>query len=188
MNGLKQRMRARVNLTTVMFACVAVLAIPFLTVITGVNPALTTAAYPIRRASHITLIDSSPLDRSIQLQGSLIAQGDSHEITELSFTIASVTGAKPLNLTDNSLKISYRDQNQRVNNLTWTQRFQGSHNDNDLLDPGELLQLTIPLTGVLKAHLGPNTAFVIDVTPPQGAILSLKRTTPAQLDTTLDLN
>jgi len=188
MNSLKQLIKDRVSLATVTFACAAVLTIPFLTAVTSFNSSLTTITpYAAKSASHVVLTDLSEIDHSIQLQGSLIAQGNSREITELNFTIASAADAKPINLADHSLKISYRDQNQRIKHLTWTAHFQTNYH-NQLLGPGEQVQLTIHLSGVLKTHLGPNTPFVIDVTPPQGAILHISRTTPAQLDSTLDLS
>lgn len=136
----------------------------------------------------VTLAGLSATRHPLELQGSLLARSTDHEITELIFTLVNNGSAKPIKLTDDTLTLSYRDPFQQVAHLTWSKRFQGNHNPDDLLDQGELVQLTVHLSGALSTKLGPNTSFVIDVTPAQGARFSINRTTPGDFTPIMDFN
>ena len=136
----------------------------------------------------VTLAGLSAMRPPLELQGSLMARSTDHEITELIFTLVNNGSAKPIKLTDDALTLSYRDPFQQVTHLAWSKRFQGNHNQDDLLDQGELVQFTIHLSNALSTQLGPNTAFVIDVTPIQGVRLSISRTTPGDFASIMDFN
>jgi archaellin len=73
-----------------------------------------------------------------------------------------------------------------VNDVSWDKAFVGSNNSNDLLEAGELAEITVDLASLSPA-LGPNTEFTIEVKPPAGAVLNISRTTPAAIGDVLEL-
>jgi flagellin FlaB len=128
---------------------------------------------------------------SMELKGGIIGTAitSTQEITSVTFTLANVLSGQPINLatgTDAVVVVEYRDANQRTAITDWTVKWLGDTNGNDLLETGEMAELTVPL-GDLTPGLGPNTTFVIEVKPPTGAVLNLQRTTPAYLDVVNDL-
>ena len=184
--NLKQLRQATFNLTTITFACTFMLIIPFILTVSGFQ--LFPGAPPAlaANASSTGLTDFSAIDRNLELQGSPIAHSDQRAVTDISFTIANTVGTEPINLADNSLQLSYRDGEQRISHLVWSHRFQGIHDNDALLEAGERVHLTVALSSILKTKLGANTPFVIDITPAQGAILSIHRITPAKLNPTIE--
>ena len=136
----------------------------------------------------LPLVTFTHTDQMIEAKGSLIAHSDGHAITEVIFTLAGAQKMRPFQLNADTLTVSYQDHAQQVAHLAWTMRFQGDHNQDDRLDPGELVQLTVPLAGVLTQKVGPNTPFVIQVTPAYGAVLSLQAATPAELAPVMELD
>lgn len=124
---------------------------------------------------------------SMQVKGAILAEGDAaaDEVTNLRFTLQLVAGGDPVNLTAGANRvvvIDYRDGTQILTNLAWTADWvvhnDGAAND-DLLEEGELVEITVPLA---TAALGPNTEFTIEVKPPTGAVLTFNRTTPAAIE------
>ncbi len=161
----------------------------FILIVTHFNVHLTlTDPFIVEAPKLVTLAGFSPMHRTIELQGSLIARSANNQITNVVFTMANASGAKPLKLTDDTLTIRYRDPFQRVTHLAWSKRFQGDHNHDELLDQGELVQFTVRLSGALAAKLGPNTPFVIDVIPVQGTLVSISRSTPGDFEPIMDFN
>ena len=138
---------------------------------------------------------------SLEVRGSVIAEGttgDGAEVTNLIFTLATVTGGNPVDLTpppdgegdaENTLIIDYRDANGRVADIEWTATPMGVDDGDNLLEDRELAQITIDMSKVLTGEntLGPNSTFVIEIKPPTGGTMPLERTTPAVIDAVMDL-
>jgi flagellin FlaB len=131
---------------------------------------------------------------SMELRGSMIAEGDTvaGKVTKLIFTVANVAGGEPIDLTEppnNVMVISYRDENQHHTNITWSKAWLGKNDGDELLEMGELAEITIDLTAItgFTPTLGTNTVFAIEVKPGRGASLILERTTPARIDKVMDL-
>jgi archaellin len=74
-----------------------------------------------------------------------------------------------------------------LGNNDWSVQWLGNENGNGLLEVGELAEITVDLTASLSNTLSTNTTFVLEMKPPDGAILNLQRTTPAWLDMVNDL-
>jgi archaellin len=130
----------------------------------------------------------------MELRGSMIAEGDTvaGKVTKLIFTVANVAGGEPIDLTvppNNVMVISYRDENQHHTNITWSKAWLGKNDGDELLEMGELAEITIDLTAItgFTPTLGTNTVFAIEVKPGRGASLILERTTPARIDKVMDL-
>ena len=107
--------------------------------------------------------------------------------------------------------ISYRDKDQFLNDVPWTVSYPGDDDGDNLLEHNEKAEITVWLLnrdfgvasvssadsatvmssrGITSAADAPlvNGEFTIEVKPPSGAVLNLRRTFPSQFDTVIDLN
>ncbi|MCH8061405.1 MAG: hypothetical protein IH861_02765 [Chloroflexi bacterium] len=86
------------------------------------------------------------------------------------------------------LLVTYNDKDQLVNDLYWTKQFVGVSDDDDLLEIGERVELTIQLAGLAQSTpLTKNKRFQIEVKPAEGSVLSVERAMPAQVDVSMNL-
>jgi len=134
-------------------------------------------------------------------------------IKQISFTLTNVLGGEAIDFTPptanttsnnglaatnstNKVVINYIDKDQKINNLYWTVTKLGDDNGNNLLEQNEKFLITIGestgtaggnLVTALNPDLGINKTFSIVVIPPSGAVLQIERTTPAYIDTIVNL-
>jgi archaellin len=115
---------------------------------------------------------------------------------------AGETGRISGTMNDNATNvviISYVDADQKVDNLYWTKTFIGQNNRDDMLDPGEQVQITIGgaathatsggnLTDALSPHLTVNKSFTIEIKTASGSVLTFERTIPATVNSVMSLN
>ena len=129
---------------------------------------------------------------SMEIKGSVIAKDDggTGNVSTIVFTVGLVSGGDPVDLSTDAAKkvvvIGYRDSTQFVNDVPFTVAWIGAHQNDPLLEQGELAEITLDLSGLSPA-LGPNQQFSIEVKPPVGAVLDLQRTTPAAIAAVNDL-
>lgn len=126
---------------------------------------------------------------SMELRGAIVAQTDGSEVTDIIFSVANAAGGNAINLTapvSNTLIIDYRDDAQREANLTWTLTWIVRNDTDDLLEEGELAEISVDVSA-LTTPLAENTQFAMEVKPGQGGVIVVERTTPAFLDTIIDL-
>lgn len=130
---------------------------------------------------------------SMSVKGSIIAEGSGTNVSDVIFTVSLVAGGDPVNLDDaaatKEVVIGYRDESQYEPDLTWTVNWivnKDGGTADDLLEEGELAELTVDLSG-LGTALSTNTAFTLEVKPPTGAVLNINRNTPAAIESVMDL-
>ena len=114
-------------------------------------------------------------------------------------------------VTTNRTSIVYIDDNQILQNVPWSINFMGDDNGDTLLDDGEKAEVVVWLmnrttatdvtsnssvnymasstTGLTSSGtlLTPNDQFTLEVQPAEGAVLTIRRTLPAALDTVVNL-
>jgi len=155
---------------------------------------------------------------TLELRGPIIATanntGDLGTIKQISFTVANVLGGEKVDFTEpldtgtngiapadstNKVVINYIDENQTKTNLFWTVTKLGKDDGDMLLSADEKYQITIGSTdngtdggnlinALAPNYLNKNTTFTIEVVGPAGAVLTIERTTPAYIDTIMNLN
>ena len=126
---------------------------------------------------------------SVELKGSMIGIGGSSIVSEVIFSVAQVAGGAPIDFTSGANRVvlvEYRDQDKRQEISNWSVSWLGYNDSDALLEARELAEITVPLSTSIA--LGTNTTFVVEVKPPQGAVLNLQRTTPANIETVMELN
>ena len=154
---------------------------------------------------------------SLEIRSGVIAEanatGDNGTVKQVSFVISNALGGEPMDFTaptadnatglaasgsSNKVVISYIDQDQQENDLYWTVTKLGNADADDLLERNEKFKLTIGdttagagagnLIDALDTDLTVNKQFSIIVSTPFGAVLEIERTTPAYIDTIMNLH
>lgn len=128
---------------------------------------------------------------TLELKGNVVAQGNATQVDYLVFCVANALAGEAIDLTDpsggeNVVVISYASENVRTDDLTWTANPMGLDDGDDLLEAGELFEITVDLSGCGET-VGTYHTFTIQVKPPVGSVLVIERTTPAALDTNMIL-
>jgi len=138
---------------------------------------------------------------SMEVKGAVIANGTAGAsgadgtVQTIVFTVAPVSGGNPIKLVDvvsgtpptsPTTVISYRDATVSLSSVPFTVAWI-TGNSNDLLESGELAEITVTLSGTGFTSLGPNTPFTLEVKPPTGAVIDLARTTPAAIEAVMEL-
>jgi flagellin FlaB len=140
--------------------------------------------------------------------------GSNGFLSQMTFTLSNEMGGAPVDFTsplnhdinglcpsdsENKVVISYLDEYQKVDNLFWTLNWLGASNGDNLLDGGEMVQVTIGNTTAGAAggnledalsghHLSINTKFTIQIVTAGGATSIFERTTPAYIDRTINFH
>jgi len=123
---------------------------------------------------------------SIELLGDVIAHGSAGKVTNVTFTLTLTAGKNPVDLTPGRTVISYMDKNHYKNNTNWSISWVGEQETADnILEFGEKAEITVNVT---EFNLGTNTEFTLEVKPPEGASLTITRTTPSAIDAVMNLH
>ena len=149
---------------------------------------------------------------TLELRGGVIAvassTGSGGDIGIVKFTVANVLGGEAVDFTEptdtdndgladtnapNVVVINYQDQDQTADDLYWTISKLGNADSDDLLEANERFEITIGdasgnLTTVLNPDLTVKKTFNLEILTPAGATLSIERTTPAWIDTIVNLH
>ena len=154
---------------------------------------------------------------TLELRGGVIAKagatGADGTVKQVSFTISNVLGGEPIDFTaptadsantgladsssTNKIVINYIDEDQAYNDLYWKVTKLGNADADDLLEQNEKFEITVGAdtgdTGgnmpeALDTDLTVNKTFDIEILTPVGAVLVIERTTPAYIDTIMNLH
>jgi flagellin FlaB len=153
---------------------------------------LSAGTFSTERGKEAIFAGLSEVQSSMEVKGSVIARsvstGTTGTVDSIVFSIANAVGGEPINLDDTNrvVVIGYRDATTITNNLDWTLHWLVQSDDDDLLEGGELAEITVPISGA-GIDLGTNTDFDIEIKPQAGAVLNIQRTTPAYIELVYDL-
>jgi archaeal flagellin FlaB len=132
----------------------------------------------------------SGVQSSMAVKGAVIAEGNGTTVDDVVFTLSLVSGGDPVDMTaaaaSRKVIVGYRDATQLINDVDWTVTWIGANDSDNLLEDGELAELKV--SGIGAASLGANTPFTLEVKPPTGAVLQINRTTPASIETVMELH
>ena len=144
---------------------------------------------------------------TLELRGGVIATanttGASGTVQTIKFTVGNVLGGDPIDFTiptdaggdgiadtgsSNVVVINYVDDDQAVDNLAWTITKLGNADSDSLLETNERFEITLTnLVGALNPDLTVKKTFNLEVLTPGGATLNIERTTPAWIDSIVNL-
>ena len=141
---------------------------------------------------------------AVKVTFNLAVSVSSSEVIDLSppYTFDE-TGTDPDIDTAGPAVVSYTDREQHITSIPWTASFLGGNNNDNLLDPGEMAEITVWLhpvnTGTNVYSLGTgsdsyltdrllaNETFTLTFDPGSGAVINIQRTLPVRLDAILHL-
>jgi archaeal flagellin FlaB len=179
--------------------------------------ALSAGLFSTQKAQEAVYSGLKEAQSTMELRGGVIATagttGADGTIKQLTFVVSNVLGGEPIDFTEpsesasnngrsantssNKVVINYIDSNQTVTDLFWTCTPLGTTNGNALLETGEKFQITIGsdnqtleggnLLDALTTALTVNKTFTLEIVTNAGAVLTLERTTPAYIDTKMNL-
>jgi flagellin FlaB len=141
--------------------------------------------------------------------------GNNGKVQQISFIVSNVLGGEAIDFTPpsenetqnngladtdstNVVVINYQDEDQTVNDLYWTIEKLGNADADNLLETNERFEVTIGSDTVgddggnlcdalTAANLTVNKTFNLEILTPVGAVLQIERTTPAYIDTIMNL-
>jgi flagellin FlaB len=153
---------------------------------------LSTGLFSAERGKETVFAGLSKTRGSLTLSGGLLATSDQTEITALTFDVTLAAGGDSVSVdpsaTNGRTVISYIDDAITDADLTYTVDPVVGNGDN-VLQPGEMMEINIDLTQNAQIALGANDTFTLEIKPPSGSFLVVRRTTPASIsDTVIDLN
>lgn len=176
---------------------------------------LSAGLFSTQKSSEAVYSGLEEAQSTLELNGSVIGcdTGDDNDMDYVKITLANTLNGEPINFTEptdagpdgkadagssNVVTISYVDDLERVDDLSWSVTQIGDTDGDNLLETGERFELTIPaatsagaddFTGVLgDGQLDTSHEFKLEIKPPTGAVFEIERTTPANLDPVMNLN
>jgi len=175
--------------------------------------ALSAGLFSTQKAQESVYSGLKEAQSTLELRGGVIAtanatgRADTGKIQQLSFVVANVLGGEPMDFTQptangttglatgtssNVVVINYTDDDQSVNDLYWTIEKLGNADSDDLLENNERFQITVGsntcnLMGALNPDLTAKKTFNLEILTPVGAVLQIERTTPAYIDSIVNL-
>lgn len=152
-----------------------------------------------QRSSEVIRAGLSEASSAIELSGGVIAK--SSETSDGKRYVANITiyvktgpGKEPIDMSDNTLTVSYMDPYIHVAHLTNGTNLIVSEvrGDNDvLLEYGEIWQIVVKLDEIYgdlaSIRVGANDRFVIEIKPAVGAMLTVERILPPSIDPLMNL-
>ena len=99
----------------------------------------------------------------------------------ITFYLSDETGAT------HTMIISYIDSGQRIDDIAWSKTEVGKGDGDDLLEPGEKMQITINISQ-LSTKVVADTNWTIEIKPDRGSAMTIERTMPSAIDDVMYLN
>ena len=123
---------------------------------------------------------------AVELKGDIIAKMDNGLASEIYLFVGIPAAGTPVDFSPSSanvspLVISYIDANNMIPSMNWSITKLSTINDDNLLDPNELFQVTIFVPNSGNVSIGPYHRFTLELKPPDGPVLSISRTIPARV-------
>jgi len=151
---------------------------------------LSTGLFSSERGKEAVYAGLAKTRGTMELSSSVIAKSNGTNVTTVDFDVVLAAGGDSVNLdpaaTTNRTVISYIDNARVINSLTYTAT-PITGNANTLLEPGELIRISIDLLAA-GATIGTNQVFTLEIKPPTGSYMVLQRMTPPAFQVVNNLN
>lgn len=131
---------------------------------------------------------------TVEIRGNIIAHMVDSEVTDISFCIGIPAGGSSVDFTPPSgnstqkVVVSYSDAANYLPSVNWTIERLNWGNDDYLLDPNELFQMTIFVPTSGNISIGRYDSFSLEIKPPDGPVLTVERTIPSRVSQHVNLH
>lgn len=151
---------------------------------------LSTGLFSSERGKEAVYAGLAKTRGTMELSSSVVAKSDLTSLTTVDFDMTLAAGGDSVNLdplaTTNRTVISYIDDTIVINDVPYTAT-PITGNLNTLLEPGELIRISIDLPAA-GATVGVNRVFTLEIKPPTGSYMVLQRMTPPAFQAVNNLN
>jgi flagellin FlaB len=178
----------------------AIILIAFVTVAAVFGYAVLSAGlFSAERAKETIYAGLNEAKSNMELSGSVIANGNTENVTKILFTVKNAIAGNPIDMTPNDgsgtnkCVISLTTKNDYLNNVKWSFVAIGDDNGNQLLETGEQFEVTVDMadlgTGLtLSQPLQRNDTFSLQVKPSLGSTITIQRELPPAIEPVMDLH
>ncbi len=135
---------------------------------------------------------------TVEIRGNIIAHMVGAEVQDISFCVGVPAAGSPVdftpasaNATENRTQlvvVSYSDAQNYLPSVNWSIERLSWGNDDYLLDPNELFQMTVYMPSSGNISIGPYDRFSLEIKPPDGPVLTVERTIPARISQYVNLH
>lgn len=151
---------------------------------------LSTGLFSSERGKEAVYAGLAKTRGTMVLSSSVVAKSNLTNLTTVDFDMTLAAGGDSVNLdptaATNRTVISYIDNVTVINDVPYTAT-PITGNANTLLEPGELIRISIDLLAA-GATIGLNKTFTLEIKPPTGSYMVLQRTTPPAFQAINNLN
>jgi len=174
----------------------AIILIAFVTVAAVFGYAVLSAGlFSAERGKETIYAGLNEAKSNMELSGSVIAKGNTENVTYILFTVKNAIAGNPIDLTvndgsgTNKCVISLTTKNDYLNNVEWSKAAIGDDNGNNLLETGEQFEITLDMADMtLTEPLQANDTFSIQVKPSLGSTITIQRQLPPAIESVMDLH
>jgi archaellin len=129
---------------------------------------------------------------TLEVRGNIVAKMENSVVTEIYFCVGIPAAGSPVDFNPSSenispLVISYSDADNLLPSVNWTIEKLSTINDDNLLDPNELFQVTVVLPTSGNVSIGAYDRFSLEVKPADGPVLPVERTIPGRVSQYVNL-
>ncbi len=146
---------------------------------------LSTGLFSSERSKETVYAGLAKTRGSMELEGGVIASSNTTQVLDVRFDLTLAAGGDQVNLNPsdavNRTVISYIDKQYMNNDLPYTVLVITGNADN-LLEQGELFEITVDFTVDANINISTNHTFTLEIKPPQGSYMVVQRTTPASIN------
>jgi flagellin FlaB len=130
---------------------------------------------------------------ALEIKGDIIAKMESGQASEIYVFLGIPSAGTPVDLSPassnvSSMVITYSDATTLIPSMNWTITKLSTLNDDNLLDPNELFEVTILVSSSANVTVGPYHRFSLELKPPDGPVLTVQRTFPARVSQYVNLH
>jgi flagellin FlaB len=129
---------------------------------------------------------------TVEIRGNIIARMVDGILADVSFCVGVPAAGSPVDFTPSGngtqlVVVSYSDRDHYIPSVNWTIERLSYGNDDYLLDPNELFQMTV-IMPTDNISIGSYDSFALEIKPPDGPVLSFERTIPSRISEYVNLH
>jgi flagellin FlaB len=130
---------------------------------------------------------------TVEIRGNIVAKMESGILSSVTFCVGVPAGGSPVDFTPAGngtqlVVVSYSDAEHYIPSVNWTVEKLSYGNDDWLLDPNELFQMTVYMPTSDNISIGSYDSFALEIKPPDGPVLSFERTIPSRISEYVNLH
>jgi len=130
---------------------------------------------------------------TVEIRGNIIGRMVGGVLADVSFCVGVPAAGSPVDFTPSGngtqlVVVSYMDADNYIPSVNWTIERLSYGNNDYLLDPNELFQMTVIMPTSGNISIGSYDTFSLEIKPPDGPVLAVERTMPSRISQYVNLH